>query len=80
MILFIKGIFTSPESQNPSSLLYIRSRHWRSCFLCPSRPVAILGSLVTWPAILNEILGKLCWLHLLGDHFQLLAQCKYEFS
>lgn len=78
MILFILGNFTFLESQNNSFLLDIRSRHWKSCSLCLFHTVGILGSLVTWPTILNQMLGKCYWLYLLIDHFQLLEQHKYE--
>lgn len=78
MILFILENFTFLESQNNSFLLDIRSRHWKCCFMCLSHTVGILGSLVTWPAILNQMLGEDYWLYLLIDHFQLLAQHKYE--
>lgn len=78
MILFILGNFTFLESQNNSSLLDIRSRRLKSCVPCLSHTVGILGSIVTWPAILNQVLGKYYWLYLLIDHLQLLAQHKYE--
>lgn len=58
MILFILGNFTFLESQNNSSLLDIRSRHWKSYSLCLSHTVGILSSLVTWPAILNQMLSE----------------------
>lgn len=78
MILFILEHFAFLESQNNSFLLDIRSRHWKCCLVCLSHTVGILGSLETWPAILNQMLGQDYCLYLLIDHFQLLVQHKYE--